>query len=89
MKSCPTNKTFYESAMISPCYALSKSLKTFGFRSFFIKWLHPHVLAVLIATKSYASIRFVPICPLTHMHIPGYFLAKMHLIIYYDTSVKS
>ena len=39
-------------------------------RSFFCeKWLVSHVLAVLTDTKSHAGIRFVSICPLTHVII--------------------
>ena len=44
-----------------------KITQTFEIRSFFYKkWLLSHVLAVLIDTNTYASIRFVSICPLTH-----------------------
>ena len=54
--------------------ALPKSRKTFGIRSFFYeKWLLPHVLAGPIDTRSYASIRFVSICPLTHTISFAYF----------------
>ena len=47
----------------------SKITQTFEIRSFFYKkWLLSHVLAVLIDTNTYASIRFVSICPLNHQY---------------------
>ena len=66
MISVSTTGNLYESYVIFSCSALPKITQTFEIRSFFTKNGCFSCLAVLIDTNTYASIRFVSICPLTH-----------------------
>ena len=54
--------------MIFPCLALSKSRKHSKSAHFLQKWLLSHVFAVPIDTNTYASIRFVSICPFDSLY---------------------
>ena len=54
--------------MIFPCLALSKSRKHSKSAHFLQKWLLSRVFAVPIDTNTYASIRFVSICPFDSLY---------------------